>query len=140
MKAPLLVDALRGRDPGAPGALYDTHGASLYRYCWFILRNSGAAQIALRDTLVVAEAHIGRLQTPALLRPWLFALARAECLRRQPSPGAPHDAAIARPDQPDADRRLIAWQAVMSLNALEREALELTIRHDMDVASAALVL
>ncbi len=140
MKAPLIVDALRARDPGAPAALYDTHGESLFRYCWFILRNRDAAQVALRDALVVAEARIGQLPSPDMLRPWLYAIARAECQRRHQSPGAAHDAVIARPDQPDADRRLIAWHAVMSLEEVEREALELTIRHGMDTSAAALVL
>ena len=140
MKAPLIVDALRARDPGAPAALYDTHGESLFRYCWFILRNRDAAQVALRDTLVVAEAHISQLHSPEMLRPWLYALARAECLRRQQSRGAAHDTVVARPDQPDADRRLIAWHAVMSLDAVESEALELTIRHGFDARQAALVL
>jgi DNA-directed RNA polymerase specialized sigma24 family protein len=140
MKAPLIVDALRARDPGAPAALYDTHGESLFRYCWFLLRNRDAAQVALRDALVVAESHIGQLHSPGMLRPWLYALARAECLRRQQSLGAAHDTVIARPDQPDADRRLIAWHAVMSLGADEREALELTIRHGMDIPTAALVM
>jgi DNA-directed RNA polymerase specialized sigma24 family protein len=140
MKAPLIVDALRARDPGAPAALYDTHGESLFRYCWFILRNRDAAQVALRDALVVAETHIGQLPSPDLLRPWLYAIARAECQRRQQSRGAAHDAVIARPDQPDADRRLIGWHAVMSLEEVEREALELTIRHGMDNSKAALVL
>ena len=140
MKAPLLVDALRTRDPGAPAALYDTHGESLFRYCWFILRNRDAAQVALRDTLVLAEAHIGELRDPEMLRPWLYALARGECLRREESPGAVHDAVIARPDQPDADRRLIAWQAVLSLDPAEREALDLTLRHGMDTGLTALVM
>ena len=140
MKAPLIVDALRARDPGAPAALYDTHGASLFRYCWFILRNRDAAQVALRDALVVAEAHIGQLPSPDMLRPWLYAIARAECQRRQQARGAAHDTVIARPDQPDADRRLLAWHAVMSLDPVERETLELTIRHGMDTALAALVL
>ena len=140
MKAPLIVDALRARDPGAPAALYDTHGTSLFRYCWFILRNRDAAQVALRDALVVAEAHIGQLPSPDMLRPWLYAIARAECQRRQQARGAAHDTVIARPDQPDADRRLLAWHAVMSLDPIEREALELTIRHGMDTALAALVL
>jgi DNA-directed RNA polymerase specialized sigma24 family protein len=140
MKAPLLVEALRARDPGAPAALYDTHGESLFRYCWFILRSRDAAQVALRDTLVLAEAHIKKLRDPEMLRPWLYALARAECLRRQESAGAAHDAVIARPDQPDADRRLIAWHAVMSLAPAEREALELTIRHGMEAGQAARVM
>ncbi|MGH3156096.1 MAG: RNA polymerase sigma factor, partial [Streptosporangiaceae bacterium] len=140
MKAPLLVEALRARDPGAPAALYDTHGESLFRYCWFILRNRDAAQVALRDTLVLAEAHIKQLRDPEMLRPWLYALARTECLRRQESAGTAHDAVIARPDQPDADRRLIAWHAVMSLAPDEREALELTLRHGMDSGTAARVM
>ncbi|HEY3954063.1 MAG TPA: sigma-70 family RNA polymerase sigma factor [Streptosporangiaceae bacterium] len=140
MKAPLLVDALRTRDPGAPAALYDTHGESLFRYCWFILRNRDAAQVALRDTLVLAEAHISELRDPEMLRPWLYALARGECLRRQQAPGAAHDAVVARPDQPDADRRLIAWHAVLSLDPAESEALELTLRHGMDTALTALVM
>ena len=140
MKAPLIVDALRARDPGAPAALYDTHGESLFRYCWFILRNRDAAQVALRDALVVAEADIGQLHSPGMLRPWLYSIARAECRRRQQSHGSSHDTVIARPDQPDADRRLLAWHAVMSLRPDEREALELTIRHDMDTPTAALVM
>jgi DNA-directed RNA polymerase specialized sigma24 family protein len=140
MKDPLLVEALRARDPGAPAALYDTHGEGLFRYCWFLLRSRDVAQVALRDTLVLAEAHISQLHSPSMLQPWLYALARAECKRRQESPGATHDTVIARPDQPDADRRLIAWHAVMSLDATEREGLELTLRHGMDVATAAPVL
>jgi len=140
MKAPLLVEALRARDPGAPAALYDTHGESLFRYCWFVLRSRDAAQVALRDTLVLAEAHIRQLRDPEMLRPWLYAIARAECLRRQESAGTAHDVVVARPDQPDADRRLIAWQAVMSLDPAEREALELTIRHGMDAGQAAQVM
>jgi DNA-directed RNA polymerase specialized sigma24 family protein len=140
MKAPLLVDALLTRDPGAPAALYDTHGESLFRYCWFILRNRDAAQVALRDTLVLAEAHMRELRDPDMLRPWLYALARGECERRQLAPGTAHDAVVARPDQPDADRRLIAWHAVLSLEPAEREALELTLRHGMDTGLTALVM
>jgi DNA-directed RNA polymerase specialized sigma24 family protein len=140
MKAPLLVDALRTRDPGAPAALYDTHGESLFRYCWFLVRNRDAAQVALRDTLVLAEAHIGELRDPEMLRPWLYALARGECLRRQESPGTVHDAVVARPDQQDADRRLIAWHAVLSLDPAEREALDLTLRHGLDAGLTGLVM
>src|SRR5579875_3664545 len=136
MKAPLLIDALRARDPGAPAALYDSHGESLYRYCWFMVRNRDAASLALRDAMVAAEAHIARLSSPELLSPWLYALARGECLRREQAPGATHDVPAARPGQPDADRRLIAWHAVMSLDPAEREARELTVRHGLAPAPA----
>lgn len=140
MKDPLLIDALRARDPGAPAALYDAHGESLYRYCWFMVRNRDTAALALRDAMVAAEAHIARLRSPDLLASWLYALARGECLRREQAPGATHDAAAGRPGQPDADRRLIAWHAVMSLAPGEREALELTIRHGLSPEQAALVM
>lgn len=89
---------------------------------------------------MVAEAHIGELHAPSMLRPWLYAIARSECLRSQQTSGALHDAVIARPDQPDADRRLLAWHVVMSLAADEREVLELTLRHGLDAESAALVM
>src|SRR4029077_19357240 len=102
------------------------------------------AQIAVRDTLVVATAQIGRLicdEWPGL---WLYSLARAECLRREAVPACDADEPAALPntdaDEPaalpntdDADSRLMAWKAVTSLPADEVEALELDSRHDVDL-------
>src|SRR5216683_115247 len=136
----LLAEALRAHDPGALAALYDAHGESLNQYCLFMLHNRDAAQAALRDAFLVADAHIARLGDPGSLRPWLYALSRVECLRRRPPAGAGTDAIMAHPGQRDDDRRLIAWQAVMSLSQLEREALELDTRHGMDPPQIALVL
>jgi DNA-directed RNA polymerase specialized sigma24 family protein len=78
MEDRLLVDALRSRDPIAMGSVYDDYAERLYGYCWFQLRNTDAAQVAFRDTLMSAEAHIGRLRLPARFGPWLYALARIE--------------------------------------------------------------
>ena len=99
-----------------------------------MLRNHEIAQIALRDTLVVAEAHIARLADPELLGPWLYSLARAECCRRRAVQPSLADEPPARPSQHDADNRLMAWNAVMNMATDDLEALDLTCRHDVDLA------
>jgi DNA-directed RNA polymerase specialized sigma24 family protein len=119
--------------PGAFAELFDAYGDRLFRYCWCMLRNREIAQIALRDALVVAQAHIARLADPGSLGPWLYSLARAECRRRRAVPPADADEPPARPSQRDADSRLMAWNAVMSMDPDELEALELACRHDVDL-------
>src|SRR5438105_1250347 len=122
-------------DPEADAlaALFDTYADQLFRYCWFRLRNTDIAQIALRDTLIVAAAHLRRPTDTRALASWIYALARAECGRRRPVPAAEADESPAHPSQPDADSRLIAWNAVTSMDAAEAEVLELACRHDVDL-------
>src|SRR6202012_2625389 len=96
-----------------------------------MLRSRELAQIALRDTLIVARAHIASLSEPDALGPWLYFLARTECRRRRPVPPADADEPAAVPSQADADSRLMAWHAVTSLDAEKLEALELCCRHDV---------
>jgi RNA polymerase sigma factor (sigma-70 family) len=140
----VLVEALRARDPGALAALYDSHAGGIYRYCWSLLLNSDSAQVALRDTLIAAEAHVQSLADPDRLRPWLYALARGECLRRRTAapPGrheAPAEAPV--PDKAgDAGPRLMAWNAVHGLPVADREILELSAGHDFSVPELAAVL
>ncbi|MFI7225546.1 RNA polymerase sigma factor [Nonomuraea angiospora] len=140
----VLVEALRARDPGALAALYDTYAESVYRYCWSLLLNADSAQVALRDTLIAAEAHAGALADPDRLRTWLYALARAECLRRRAAaPPGPAEALAKAPpphDAADADLRVMAWNAVQSLPVADREALELTHRHSLPAPELAQVL
>lgn len=128
-----LAAALRTQEPGALPAVFDTYSDRLFRYCWFMLRNRDVALIALRDTMVVAEAHIGRLTEPANLSSWLYALAHVECRRRRPVLPGDADEPPARPSQQDADSRLMAWNAVTSMDAAEVEALDLVSRHDVDL-------
>src|SRR5260370_2331981 len=114
MNDPQIAAALRTRSPGALAELIDAYGDRLFRYCWCLLRNREIAQIALRDTLVVAQAHIGRLADPQSLGPWLYALARAECRRRRAVPAAePHDPPPP-PTHPDPHSPLIASNALIS--------------------------
>ena len=90
--------------------------------------------MALRDTLAVAQAYIVRLADSESLGPWLYSLARTECRRRRAVSAAETDEAPVRPSQRDADSRLMAWNAVMSMAADEFEALDLACRHDVDLA------
>lgn len=99
MNSHLLAEAPRTGDPGAVAAIHDAHADGLFQHCWFMLGNQDVAQVALRDSLIVADAHRVRLAEPGLLRPWLYALARAECLRRRPSPAVqPYPDLPADPD------------------------------------------
>src|ERR1700691_5105587 len=134
MSDPQIAADLRARLPGALIELFDAYGDRLFRYCWCVLRNREIAQTALRDTLVVAEAHITQLADPELIGPWLYSLARAECGRRRAVQPSLADEPAARPGQRDAASRLMAWSAVMSMAADEREALDLTCRHDVDLS------
>jgi len=143
----ILVDALRARDPGALAALYDTYAEGVYRYCRAMLGSPDGAQVALRDTFVAAEALVGSLGDSAKFRPWLYALARGECLRRlmpgEPTPVDTGPLPVMTPpngDPGDADLRNVAWSAVMGLDPRDREVLELATRHELSGAEVAAVL
>ncbi|TQS21822.1 hypothetical protein [Microbispora sp. KK1-11] len=138
----VLVEALRARDPGALAALYDTYAGNLYRYCRTLLAGPDAAQVALRDTLIAAEALVGSLADPDRFRPWLYALARGECMRRRtpeeedgPETGPVPVATVPFPgvtaEGAEADLRLVASSAVGALSVEDREVLELAARHGM---------
>ncbi|MFI7051960.1 sigma factor-like helix-turn-helix DNA-binding protein [Streptosporangium canum] len=143
MNDSVLVEALRARDAGALTALYDLHAEGLYRYCWFMLGGPDGAQVALRDTLIAAEAHVHALADPGRLVAWLYALARGECVRRRPAAApepAPADAGPVLAENGDADLRVMARNATRSLSPEEREVLELVSRHGLSVADLAAVL
>ncbi|MER5422528.1 hypothetical protein [Streptosporangium roseum] len=142
MNDSVLVEALRAREAGALTALYDLHAEGLYRYCWFMLGGPDGAQVALRDTLIAAEAHVHALADPGRLAAWLYALARGECVRRRPA-AAPEPAPPAGPvpaENGDAGLRVMARNAAGSLSPGEREVLELVSRHGLSVADLAAVL
>lgn len=135
----LLVEALRERDPCAMAAVYDAHAHGLYAYCWFQLRCRDTAQVALRDTFIVAEAHIGELRDPGRFRSWLYAIAKLECARRLPLRDRTPDVPVASHDQEDVDQRITAWHAVLALRPVSREILELRIRRRLGVPDLAAV-
>lgn len=140
MNSSEIVAALRAGALGAAEQLYDSYAEGLYQFCWFMLRNRETAQAVLRDAIVLGEAHIAKLADPEALKPWLYALAHVECQRRRPPSAGETDEPIARPDQRDADFRLMAWNSMMSLDLAERTAIDLVTRHGMEPPDAALVM
>jgi DNA-directed RNA polymerase specialized sigma24 family protein len=135
-----LVEALRSRAPEAPAALYDAYAGGLYRYCWFRLCDCDAAQAALCEALILAEAHIGELRDAGRLGPWLYAMARLECDRREAEGGPVPEPLIASHDQDDVDQRIVAWRAVRGMPPLSQEILELRVRHRLPVPELGAVL
>ncbi|MEU3166145.1 sigma-70 family RNA polymerase sigma factor [Streptosporangium sp. NPDC006930] len=136
-----LVAALCARSPGALADLYDSYAESVYRYCRSMLATSGAAESALLDTLVAAEAHIHALTDARRLEAWLYALARGECVRRDLDEGhGSQDPAPVVAAGDDADLRVMAWNATRSLSPDDREILDLSCRHGFGPIDLAAVL
>jgi DNA-directed RNA polymerase specialized sigma24 family protein len=133
MNDPRLAAELRSSSPDALPELLDVYGDRLFSFCWTLLRNRENAQIAVRDALIAATAHAGRLIRDEWLGSWLYCLARAECRLRAAVPGRDADEPAVRPGRDDADSRLMAWRAVTSLDVDELEALELDCRHQVDL-------
>ncbi|HEV7721294.1 MAG TPA: sigma-70 family RNA polymerase sigma factor, partial [Iamia sp.] len=78
----MLVSGLVGRDPAAVADLYDRYAERLLGFCTGMLRDPHEAADALHDTILVAAERIGQLRDPERLRPWLYAIARTQCLSR----------------------------------------------------------
>ncbi|WP_017588268.1 RNA polymerase sigma factor [Nocardiopsis ganjiahuensis] len=118
-----LLHALRsGRSPSADayGRLLDAYGEELYRRCILVLRDRDAAHVVLRDTLIVAHAHILRLSDADRLGEWLHALAEAECQRHRERCRTPPDGdsrPLALPEKTDLVRARV-------LNGMSRPELD----------------
>ncbi|MGH3254080.1 MAG: sigma-70 family RNA polymerase sigma factor [Streptosporangiaceae bacterium] len=69
-------------DPGGLAEAYDRYAPALYSYCRSLVPEPGDAAEAVQDTFVIAAAELAGLHDPHRLRPWLYAVARNECLRR----------------------------------------------------------
>jgi DNA-directed RNA polymerase specialized sigma24 family protein len=103
----------------------DRYADRLHSYCWFMLGDSADAADAVTDAFLTADARLGRLRDPDYLRPWLYAVARNECLRRLRAMG------------PEAREPAVSGAAAR-LRFREREAVELCLGQDLEPAEAAL--
>lgn len=147
-----LVAAIVAGDPAGLAAAYDRYASALYAYCRTMLRDPEDAADALQDTFVVAAQKLDGLRDPDRLRPWLYAVARNECLRRVrgrqaqvtvdldqagevSDDGVDVDAGLR-----EADVRSLIWAAIQGLNPGEREVFELNVRHELDGADLAAAL
>jgi RNA polymerase sigma factor (sigma-70 family) len=83
-----LVTLVRRDVAAAFEALYDRHSRELLAFCVYMLGSSQDAEDALQATYTSAYRALVSSSRPVALRPWLFAIARNECLtvlrRRRP--------------------------------------------------------
>jgi DNA-directed RNA polymerase specialized sigma24 family protein len=75
-----LTEALRAGAPDVFGVLYDEHAERLYAYCHIMVGEEAAD--AVRDAFIAVARHPGTAPDDDALPVWLYALARAECVRR----------------------------------------------------------
>jgi RNA polymerase sigma factor (sigma-70 family) len=143
-----VVAAIRSQDSAGMAAAYDKYAAALYGYCHWMLGQPAEAGEALRDTFVIAAAA-ENLPEPAEVRPWLYSVARRECLRRLRTepPAAGHREAEATDSPAGADRgdeetelRTLVRAVLAGLKPRDRELVELQFRHDLHDADLAIVL
>ncbi|MFJ6212380.1 hypothetical protein ACIQGZ_03470 [Streptomyces sp. NPDC092296] len=117
----------------------------LFTYCLSVLCDHDAALAAVRSVREMAVRHHDRLRDPALLRAWLYSLARYACLLRledaEPDGGSAGPPPTAAQERERRDRlAVLAWPEAAGTTAQQREALELAVRHGLAPAEVAAVL
>ncbi|MEV5711422.1 sigma-70 family RNA polymerase sigma factor [Actinoallomurus sp. NPDC052274] len=139
-----LAQALQAGDPTAMAGIYDAYAPRLYDYCHVLLRDQELAAQGLHDSLIIVQERISALSYPGLFRGWLYAVTRAECLRRRAETGIPEDRRKAReaegPVETDESTRRLVHAALMVLSSAQRELLDLALRHELDTDELAGVL
>jgi RNA polymerase sigma factor (sigma-70 family) len=147
-----VVAAIVAGDPEGLAEAYDRYASPLYTYCRSLLREPADAADAVQDTFVIAASRLAGLRDQNRLRPWLYAVARNECLRRLRARAAQ----VATPvdDMPDVtdtsvdvtgevereDLRALLRSAVRGLNTGDQDLIELQLRQGLDVTEVAAIL
>ena len=144
-----LVTSIVAGDPEGLAAAYDKYAADLYSYCRTLLREPADAADAVQDTFVIAAAKLAGLRDPGRLRPWLFAVARNECLHRlksrrqatrlQDAPEIADDSADVGAGAERAETVALVRAAIGGLNDSERDAIT-QLWHGLEVSEVAAVL
>src|SRR6266545_1959848 len=139
-----LVAAAMAGDRGAFAAIYDRYADRLHDFCWSLLRDRDEAADATQDAFLVAAERLGQLRDPERLRPWLYAVARSQALRRARARQrvVPEEEMIDRPDTAagperateQADLRELVWNAAAGLSERDRALLDLHLRQGLEGA------
>jgi RNA polymerase sigma factor (sigma-70 family) len=145
-----VVATIVAGDPSGLAEAYDRYAAPLYSYCRSLLREPADAADAVQDTFVIAASKLAGLRDRNRLRPWLYAVARNECLRRirsseatsalEEAPEVTDETADVGGDAERAELRALVRAAIGGLNPGEQEVLELQLRQGLDNAEVADVL
>jgi RNA polymerase sigma factor (sigma-70 family) len=145
-----LVAAMVSGDPRGLDGAYRRYAPHLRAYCVSLLGDGDAAADAVHDTFMLAGERIGQLRDPDRLRPWLYTIARHECLRHRR--GRARLTALSPTDDPTADTvdltaavhadqvRELVHAAAAGLTGGDRDVIELALRHSLAAAEVAAVL
>ena len=142
MEDPEVVAAIVAGDPAGLAEAYDRYALPLYTYCRSMLREPADAADAVQDTFLIATAKLRDLRDPARLRPWLYAVARNECLRRLRAGSAlsaleeagdiPVPSAELGAEAERAEVQQLVRAAIDGLNPGERDVIELSLISELD--------
>lgn len=138
-----LAQALYAGDMNALTEIYDLYAPRLFDYCHVLLRDQEAAALALHDSLITVQERISGLPDARLFRGWLYAVTRAECLRRRAYEELPAErqrAPEAAGLEADEATRQLVHTALLVLSGSQRESLDLSLRHELDPHELAEVL
>lgn len=137
-----LVGAALAGDRMAFAGIYDRYADRLHDFCVGMVRDRDAAADCVQDVFCTAATALDKLREPDKLRPWLYAIARNEALRRirqrrreEPSEDLPDEASgDAGPDTLAARNELakLVAEAAGGLSDRDRAVLELGFRHGLE--------
>ena len=128
--------ALVDNDVAGLAAAFDHYAEGLYAYCRSQLAEPADAADAVHDTFVIAAAKITKLSEPDRLRSWLFAVARNECHSRvqagvSAAAEMTYDSISLEGTSREIELRALVWAALTRLKPVERELIELNLRHEL---------
>jgi RNA polymerase sigma factor (sigma-70 family) len=126
-------------DPSGLAEAWDKYASALYTYCLSLLGGPAEAADAVQDTFVIAASELAGLGDRRRLRPWLYAVARNECLRRTGGAAAlSFDVLIFEAGRGELGALLRA--AFGGLGADEQDLIRLRWQQGLDVAEIATIL
>jgi RNA polymerase sigma factor (sigma-70 family) len=145
-----VVAAIVAGDPAGLAEAYDRYAGPLYVFCQAMLREPADAADVVQDTFVIAAPRMSALRDPQRLRPWLYTVARNECLRRlrvrslqaplEEAPDMTDEAADVAADMEKAELRALVREALPGVGPAEQEVLDLQLRHGLASSEVASVL
>src|SRR5690242_2758984 len=145
-----VVAAIAAGDPAGLAEAYDRYAAPLYRFCRGMLSEPADAADVVQDTFVIAVPRMSALRDPQRLRPWLYTVARNECLRKlrgrslqaplEEAPEVTDEGADVEADVEKAELRALVRDALPGVAPAEQEVLELQLRHGLAGGEVASVL
>ena len=75
-----LVGAARAGDERAYERIYERHARELLSFCRHMLGSQSDAEDAVQQTFLKAFPRLAESRRPIAIRPWLFTIARHECI------------------------------------------------------------